>query len=202
MANNNYRLYALGTTLLVAATIIVLRPESNDGANTQDAQSANNSGTNSRRHGLPERKPSGVRGANAPSLSASDDVAAILSMEHLSHDETAFKFSELVLDPSRSIDERTEAMDHMCILTDSYRPGPLIKVSRARALPPTLARLVIHESYNRSDRLQGELLTNLLLNRNQQIRAEAISELEDLTEQNHGEDLDAWQRSVSRLSDD
>jgi hypothetical protein len=138
-------------------------------------------------------------GGNAPAASASDAVAALVGNSSLSDAEAADGLRRIVEDAGRPLPERLEALDHVLHLVPNDHPALLRELAGRRVLPDEVRMRLLSEALNRPLRLQGELLVLLLENAAGDARAEVLTQLKGLCDEDLGEDLAAWRTAVGKL---
>jgi hypothetical protein len=148
-----------------------------------------------------EREPAGRRGGNAPSLSASEEVASLVGNTALNDSEVIAGLRLIAEDSKRPLPERTEALEHIIHLVPSENPEPLLSIAADGRQPKEISELILAEALNRPARLQGELLIRLLGHASGSMQEEVLEELKGLTGGDHGTTPADWRTAISGLAD-
>jgi hypothetical protein len=146
-----------------------------------------------------EREATGRRGGNAPSLSASEEVASLVGNAALSDSEVIGGLRLIVEDSKRPLPERTEALEHIIHLVPSENPEPLLSIAADGRQPREISELILAEALNRPARLQGELLIRLLGHSSGSMLQEVLEELKALVGEDHGSKPAGWRMAISQL---
>lgn len=142
------------------------------------------------------------RSGSAPSLSASEAVAALVGDSSLSDAQAVTGLVRIAGDAGRPVDERLEALGHALHLIPDDEPAVLHQLAAIGQQPDELRRRILAAALNRPLRLQGEILVELLGPAAGEVRKEVLSELRGLTGEDLGDDPGAWRKAVAKLPGD
>ena len=108
---------------------------------------------------------------------------------------------EMAADPTAPMNVRTDALEHALNLTSdaNFENVNAILTSQESAIPELLVQTVLNDSYNRRHITQVDTSFRILTGEySEELVEEAIELLEFHTDENHGNDLDAWAQAVER----
>ena len=108
---------------------------------------------------------------------------------------------EMAADPTAPMNVRTDALEHALNLTSdaNFENVNAILTSQESAIPELLVQTVLNDSYNRRHITQVDTSFRILIGEySEELVEEAIELLEFHTDENHGNDLDAWAQAVER----
>lgn len=190
-------------TLLLAAGYLAFRgntkPNTPESTQPATAPPVPASAPMSRTRSSQVREPAGHRGSNAPSPSASEEVATIVGNTALTDSQVIGGLQLIVEDGKRPLAERVEALQHVIHLVPTEQPEPLLNLAADGRLPREIGELILAEALNRPARLQGELLVRLLGHSSGSMQEEVLEELKALVDADHGTKPAAWRTAISEL---
>ena len=108
---------------------------------------------------------------------------------------------EMAADPTAPMNVRTDALEHALNLTSdaNFENVNAILTSQESAIPELLVQTVLNDSYNRRHITQVDTSFRILTGEySEELVEEAIELLEFHTDENHGNDIDAWAQAVER----
>lgn len=108
---------------------------------------------------------------------------------------------KMAADPTAPMNVRADALEHALNLTDdtNFENVNTILSSQESAIPEPLVQTVLNDSYNRRHITQVDTSLRILNGEySEELVEEALELLEFHTDENHGNDLDAWTQAVER----
>lgn len=126
-------------------------------------------------------------------------VEKLLGDDSVSVDEAAQGLLAVAANPKASLEIRTDALEHALDLSNDeyFAQVNQVLASQEAAIPEALLQVVLDESYNREHDTQVETAFRVISGEySEEIKEEAIELLEFHTEEEHGNDVTAWQKAV------
>jgi hypothetical protein len=108
---------------------------------------------------------------------------------------------KMAADPTAPMNVRSDALEHALNLTNdnSFENVNSILTSQESVIPESLVQTVLNDSYNRRHITQVDTSLRILNGEySEELVEEALELLEFHTDENHGNDLDAWTQAVER----
>mgnify|MGYP001575963847 FL=1 len=108
---------------------------------------------------------------------------------------------KIAADPTAPINARQDALEHALNLTNDtdFENINAALSTQENTVPEPLVQTVLDDSYNREHSTQVETAYQIITNKySEEITEEAIELLEFHTDENHGDDTDAWIQAVER----
>ena len=124
-----------------------------------------------------------------------------LGDDSISIPDAANGLLEMAGDPTAPMNVRTDALEHALNLTSdaNFENVNAILTSQQNAIPESLVQTVLNDSYNRRHITQVDTAFRILNGEySEEIVEEALELLEFHTDENHGNDIDAWAQAVER----
>jgi len=153
-----------------------------------------------------EPRDSQTSSASLPSDSQGDTaqkyvqtIEKLLGDDSVSVDDAAEGLLTVAANPRAPLEVRSDALEHALDLTNDEYFGQVNEMlaSQASVIPETLLQTVLDESYNRDHATQVDTALRIISGEySEEITEEAIELLEFHTEEEHGNDVTAWQKAV------
>jgi len=124
-----------------------------------------------------------------------------LGDDSISIEDAANGLLAMAADPTAPMNVRTEALEHALNLTNdaNFENVNAILSSQQSAIPELLVQTVLNDSYNRRHITQVDTAFRILTGEySEELVEEALELLEFHTDENHGNDIDAWAQAVER----
>ena len=124
-----------------------------------------------------------------------------LGDDSISIEDAASGLLEMAADPTAPMNVRTDALEHALNLTNdaNFENVNAILSSQQSAIPELLVQTVLNDSYNRRHITQVDTSFRILTGEySEELVEEALELLEFHTDENHGNDIDAWAQAVER----
>ena len=124
-----------------------------------------------------------------------------LGDDSISIEDAASGLLEMASDPTAPMNVRTDALEHALNLTNdaNFENVNAILSSQQSAIPELLVQTVLNDSYNRRHITQVDTSFRILTGEySEELVEEALELLEFHTDENHGNDIDAWAQAVER----
>ena len=122
-----------------------------------------------------------------------------LGDDSISIEDAASGLLEMAADPTAPMNVRTDALEHALNLTNdaNFENVNAILSSQQSAIPELLVQTVLNDSYNRRHITQVDTAFRILTGEySEELVEEALELLEFHTDENHGNDIDAWAQAV------
>lgn len=126
-------------------------------------------------------------------------IEKLLGDDSVSIDQAAQGLLAVAANPKAPLEVRSDALEHALDLTNDeyFSQVNELLASQEAAVPEALLQLVLDESYNREHSTQVDTALRIISGEySEEIREEAIELLEFHTEEEHGNDVTAWQQAV------
>ena len=124
-----------------------------------------------------------------------------LGDDSISIEDAATGLLDMAADPTAPMNVRTDALEHALNLTNdaNFENVNAILSSQQSAIPELLVQTVLNDSYNRRHITQVDTAFRILTGEySEELVEEALELLEFHTDENHGNDIDAWAQAVER----
>ena len=124
-----------------------------------------------------------------------------LGDDSISIEDAANGLLAMAADPTAPMNVRTDALEHALNLTSdaNFENVNAILSSQQSAIPELLVQTVLNDSYNRRHITQVDTAFRILTGEySEELVEEALELLEFHTDENHGNDIDAWEQAVER----
>jgi hypothetical protein len=124
-----------------------------------------------------------------------------LGDDSISIEDAASGLLDMAADPTAPMNVRTDALEHALNLTNdaNFENVNAILSSQQSAIPELLVQTVLNDSYNRRHITQVDTAFRILTGEySEELVEEALELLEFHTDENHGNDIDAWAQAVER----
>ena len=124
-----------------------------------------------------------------------------LGDDSISIEDAATGLLDMAADPTAPMNVRTDALEHALNLTSdaNFENVNAILSSQQSAIPELLVQTVLNDSYNRRHITQVDTAFRILTGEySEELVEEALELLEFHTDENHGNDIDAWEQAVER----
>lgn len=122
-----------------------------------------------------------------------------LGDDSISIEDAATGLLDMAADPTAPMNVRTDALEHALNLTNdaNFENVNAILSSQQSAIPELLVQTVLNDSYNRRHITQVDTAFRILTGEySEELVEEALELLEFHTDENHGNDIDAWAQAV------
>lgn len=122
-----------------------------------------------------------------------------LGDDSISIEDAASGLLEMAGDPTAPMNVRTDALEHALNLTNdaNFENVNATLSSQQSAIPELLVQTVLNDSYNRRHITQVDTAFRILTGEySEELVEEALELLEFHTDENHGNDIDAWAQAV------
>ena len=122
-----------------------------------------------------------------------------LGDDSISIEDAASGLLEMADDPTAPMNVRTDALEHALNLTNdaNFENVNATLSSQQSAIPELLVQTVLNDSYNRRHITQVDTAFRILTGEySEELVEEALELLEFHTDENHGNDIDAWAQAV------
>ena len=129
-----------------------------------------------------------------------EKIDVLLEDDTIPNEQAAEKLLEITLDASAPLPARLDALEHGLNLIEDEDFNNLIGNAMDQGkneLPADLMQAILDDTYNRSNIIQVTTALKVIQGQHSEIKEEAIELLEFQTEQEHGEDINAWQKAVA-----
>jgi len=137
-----------------------------------------------------------IRTTPPDTAEASAAVAAIIGDTTIDDLTARNRLFALANNPAGSLAERTEALDHVLVLTPDTDSAALLPLASSAHLPAEIRSRLLDDAHNRSGKPQLQILLALLERADADQRGEVLELLRFLTNEDHGTDLGAWRVAV------
>ena len=124
-----------------------------------------------------------------------------LGDDSISIEDAATGLLDMAADPTAPMNVRTDALEHALNLTNdaNFENVNAILSSQQSSIPELLVQTVLNDSYNRRHITQVDTAFRILTGEySEELVEEALELLEFHTDENHGNDIDAWAQAVER----
>ena len=124
-----------------------------------------------------------------------------LGDDSISIEDAATGLLDMAADPTAPMNVRTDALEHALNLTNdaNFENVNAILSSQQSVIPELLVQTVLNNSYNRRHITQVDTAFRILTGEySEELVEEALELLEFHTDENHGNDIDAWAQAVER----
>lgn len=125
--------------------------------------------------------------------------ARYLGDDSITIEQAADGLLAMAADPEAPLHVRSEALEHALNLTkdEDFEKVNAILSTREAVIPEPLLQTVLNDSYNRKHITQVDTSMRILRGEySEEITEEAIELLEFHTDEQHGNDIEAWQQAV------
>ena len=125
--------------------------------------------------------------------------ARYLGDDSITIEQAADGLLAMAADPEAPLHVRSEALEHALNLTDDkdFEKVNTILTSQETVIPEPLLQTVLNDSYNRVHITQVETAFRILTgDYSDEITEEALELLEFHTDEQHGDNIEAWQQAV------